>query len=47
MLIYVKRLIILVLFLEQARGLPTWSVPATWWLQTPRCWPLVCLNNLV
>jgi len=32
----VKTLIMLILFLEQARGRPTWSLRATWCPQAPR-----------
>jgi len=30
----------LMLFLEQARGRPTWSLRATWSPREPRWWPL-------
>ena len=36
----VKTLIMLMLFLEQARGWPTWSLWATWCQRAPRWWPL-------
>jgi len=35
-----KTLIMLVLFLEQARGLPTWSLRATWCSRAPLLWLL-------
>jgi len=35
----VKRLIRLILFLEQARGRPTWSLRVTWCPRAPRWWP--------
>jgi len=31
----------IMLFLEQARGRPTWSLRASWYLQAPRWWPLL------
>jgi len=31
----------LMLFLEQARGWPTWSTRATWCSRAPRWWPLL------
>jgi len=37
----VKTMIMLTLFLEQARGRPTWSLRATWCPRAPRWWPLV------
>ena len=37
-----KTLIMLILFLEKARGRPTWSLRATWCPRAPRWWPLVC-----
>jgi len=37
----VKTLIMLMLFLQQARGRPTWSLRATWCPQAPRWWPLL------
>jgi len=37
-----KTLIMLMLFLEQARGGPTWSLRAIWCTRAPRWWPLVC-----
>ena len=37
----VKTLILLMLFLEQARGRRTWSLRVTWCPQAPRWWPLV------
>jgi len=37
----VKILIMLMLFLEQARGRPTWPLRATWCPRAPRWWPLV------
>jgi len=30
----------LMLFLEQARGRPTWSLRSTWCPRAPRYWPL-------
>jgi len=36
----VKTLIMLMLFLEQVRGRPTWSLRVTWCLRAPRSWPL-------
>jgi len=35
----------LMLFLEQARGRPTWSLRATWRPRAPRLWPLVYRLN--
>jgi len=37
----VKTLIMLMLFLEQARGRLTWSLRATWCPRAPRWWPLL------
>jgi len=37
----VKTLIMLILFLEQARGRPTWSLWVTWCPRAPRWWPVV------
>jgi len=37
----VKTLIMLMLFLEQARGRPTWSLRATWCPRALRWWPLL------
>jgi len=37
----VKTLIMLMLFLEQVRGRPTWSLRATWCPRAPRWWRLV------
>jgi len=37
----VKTLIRLMLFLEQARGRPTWSLRAIWCPRAPRWWPLL------
>jgi len=39
--IHVKTLIMLMLFLEQARGRPMWSVRATWSPRAPCWWPLL------
>jgi len=36
-----KTLIMLMLFLDQARGRPAWSLRATWCPRAPRWWPLV------
>jgi len=36
----VKTFIMLLLFLEQARGRPTCSLRATWCQRAPRWWPL-------
>jgi len=36
----VQTLIMLMLFLEQARRRPTWSLRATWCPRAPRWWPL-------
>jgi len=40
-LVNVKTMIMLTLFLEQARGRPTWSLRATWCPRAPRWWPLI------
>jgi len=37
----VKTLIMLMLFLEQAHGQPTWSLWTTWCPRAPRWWPLL------
>ena len=37
----VKTLIMFILFLEQARGWPPWSLRVTWCPQAPRWWPLL------
>jgi len=37
----VNTLIMVVLFLEHARGRPTWSLRATWCLRAARWWPLL------
>jgi len=34
-----KALTLLLQFLDQARGPPTWSVRATWWPRAPCWWP--------
>jgi len=36
----VTTLIMLMLYLEQARGPPTWSLRVTWCPREPRWWPL-------
>jgi len=36
----VKTLIMVMLFLEQASGRPTWSLRATWCPREPCWWPL-------
>ena len=43
----VKILIVLMLFLEQARGRRTWPLRATWCPRAPPWWPLVCLSEFV
>jgi len=45
-LIYVKTLIMFMLFSEQSRGLPTRSVQATWCLRVPCWWPLSSLWSI-
>jgi len=39
--IYAKALVMVMLFSEQARGRPWWSMPATWCPRAPCWWPLV------
>jgi len=41
----VKTVTMLMLFLEQARGRPTWSLRATWCPQAPRRWPQLYEKN--
>jgi len=41
MFVDVKTLIMLLLFLEQARGRRTWSLRAAWCPRAPRWWPQI------
>jgi len=40
----VKALIMLMLYVEQARRRPIWSLCATWRPWAPHWWPLFCIN---
>jgi len=42
-LVLVKTLIILMLFLEQARGRPAWTLRESWCPRAPRWRPLECI----